>query len=332
MSYKPIGSYGVVGDMRSAALIAQDGSVDWLCLPRFDSPSVFAAILDDRKGGHFALRPAALYRSSQRYLTNTNVLCTTFITSSGSVEVLDLMPVGNDTPAPDQMLLRIVRGLDGQVDMICAFQPRLDYARGETKLRGVAGGALAENGAMKLALTSPAPLEISSGVASASFIVRKGQGLAFALCWGADRPPDASHWSEVLSATAGHWRRLAESISYNGRWRDEVLRSVLALHMLVFKPAGTMVAAVTTSLPEWPGGARNWDYRFCWVRDAAFTMDALNLLGHESETVQFFKWLTEVCPRAGSAYRRSTESSTRRTWRRGRWTIWMGTAARALSA
>ena len=299
MAYKPISDYGIIGDMHSAAVVGLDGSIDWLCFPRFDSPSVFAAILDDAKGGRFRLCPAGRYEIEQRYLTDTNILSTTFTTESGQVEVQDLMPIKQDARESDYEVLRIVRGVRGSVEMTCLFQPRLDYARGRTELRAAPGGVVAEKDGARLSLASPVDLTIEDGDAQGVFTVREGEELVFQLQWDADRPPSTAGWRERLEFTISEWRAVIDDHTYEGRWQAEVRRSILALHLLIYLPTGAIVAAATTSLPEWIGGDRNWDYRFCWIRDAAFTLDVLHRLGHIGETVRFMEWLTEFCQSCG---------------------------------
>lgn len=292
MPYKPISDYGVVGDMHSAALIGLDGSIDWLCFPDFDSPSVFAAILDDERGGRWRLCPVGPHQARQSYVPDTNVLSTTFATERGEVEVVDLMPLSKDLRRSGHRVLRVVRGVTGTVEMDCLFDPRLDYAEGYTDLRKVQGAVVGEKGESHLALASPIDLSIEGGAAHGVFAVPEGKELVFELEWGANRPPSTADWRERMEFTTGEWRRIADSVTFEGRWRKEVRRSVLALHLLVYMPTGAMVAAATTSLPEWIGGGRNWDYRFCWMRDAAFAMDVLDRLNHTAETRRFLGWLT----------------------------------------
>ncbi|MCH7718608.1 MAG: glycoside hydrolase family 15 protein, partial [Chloroflexi bacterium] len=299
MAYKPISDYGIIGDMHSAAVVGLDGSIDWLCFPRFDSPSVFAAILDDAKGGRFRLCPAGRYQIEQRYLTDTNILSTTFTTESGQVEVQDLMPIKENARESDYEVLRIVRGVRGSVEMTCLFQPRLDYARGRTELRAAPGGVVAEKDGARLSLASPVDLTIEDGDAQGVFTVREGEELVFQLQWDADRPPSTAGWRERLEFTISEWRAVVDDHTYEGRWQAEVRRSILALHLLIYLPTGAIVAAATTSLPEWIGGDRNWDYRFCWIRDAAFTLDVLHRLGHIGEMRRFMEWLTEFCQSCG---------------------------------
>lgn len=299
MPYKPIRDYGLIGDMHSAAVVGLDGSIDWLCFPRFDSPSVFAAILDDERGGRFRLCPSGAYRADQRYLPDTNILCTTFTTEGGRVEVQDLMPIKEEAKESDFEVLRIVRGLGGSVEMTCLFEPRLDYARGGTEMCAAPGGVVAQKEEAHLALATSVGLTIERGAACATFPVCEGDEVVFELQWGAERPPRTHGWHERLAFTANEWRGVVRDIDYRGRWRDEVVRSVLVLHLLVYLPTGALTAAATTSLPEWIGGDRNWDYRFCWIRDAAFILDVFARLGHIGETAEFMKWLTGFCESCG---------------------------------
>jgi GH15 family glucan-1,4-alpha-glucosidase len=300
MSYKPISDYGIIGDMHSAAVVGLDGSIDWLCFPRLDSPSVFAAILDDEEGGRFRLSPTGRYRSEQGYLPDTNILSTFFTTESGRVEVQDLMPISENARESEYEVLRIVRGIEGSVEMSCVFEPRLDYARGATKLRPGPGGFVAERDEAQMALASPVDLTVRNDAATGVFAVHQDEELVFDLHWGSDRPPDASGWRERLDFTANEWRGVVDTINYQGRWRDEVVRSVLVLHLLVYLPTGALVAAATTSLPEWIGADRNWDYRYCWIRDAAFILDVFDRLGHIGETAEFTRWLTVFCQSCGA--------------------------------
>lgn len=299
MSYKPIKDYGIIGDMHSGALVGLDGSIEWLCFPRFDSPSVFAAILDDAKGGRFRLGPAGEHTSEQRYLPDTNVLVTTFRTSGGAAEVIDVMPLRPDTARSDHLVMRAVRGLSGLVEMDCVFEPRLDYARGRTALRAVDGGVVAEHESERIVLASPVQLDVTSRSAHGAFDVRQGDELVFALQWDAERPPDTTGWRERLDFTVNEWRGALDGVEYDGRWAAELRRSVLALHLLLYYPTGALVAALTTSLPERIGGERNWDYRYCWIRDTAFILDAFDRLGHIGETARFVEWLACFCESCG---------------------------------
>ncbi len=301
MAYKPIKDYGVIGDMHSAALVGLDGSIDWLCFPRFDSPSVFAAILDDRIGGRFRLGPGGPSTSSQAYLPDTNVLSTTFTAPQGKVEVIDFMPVGRDVARSPSDLLRLARCVEGRVEMECLYEPRLDYARGATSLEQQPGGVLATKDHHAMSLASDVPLPVTGDRAHTTFALSKGEEACFVLHWDERtvRPLAAHEARKNLSATVDFWRRIAGDLHYEGRWRDWVRRSALALHLLVYEPSGAICAAATTSLPEAIGGPRNWDYRYGWLRDAAYTLDIFHRLGHVRETAGFLNWLSNFCEACG---------------------------------
>jgi GH15 family glucan-1,4-alpha-glucosidase len=290
--YTPLRNYGVIGDMRSAALISLSGSLDWLCLPDFDSPSTFAAILDANKGGYWRMAPIGKFASRHSYVTDTNVLSTIFETSAGSAELVDLMPLGENGGTPNCRVLRILRGLQGSMTFRCTFAPRLDYARGDTQIDVVRGGAVASKDGCRLALSSSVEMKEGEEGAEVDFEIKEGETVPFCLAWNAAEPPNPGAMERLMAKTIERWRAIAATITYDGRWREEVRRSALALHLLVYEPTGALVAAPTTSLPEWIGGKRNWDYRFCWIRDAAYTLDILTRIGHEGETGRFLAWLS----------------------------------------
>ena len=298
MAYKKISDYGLIGDMHSVALVGIDGSIDWCCLPRFDSPSVFAAILDDEKGGRFQIAPVDSYRSTQCYLPNTNVLQTTFKTGAGDVSVIDYMPLDDASrysTCPHE-IHRIVRCTKGRVELICVFQPRFDYARAETTMEGRAGGLIASGGGETLTISSSVPLEVRAGEALAQFALRRGQEASFVVAYGRSnpRPVDDYHPLLALQHTRSVWEDRVRTLNYQGLWREEVVRSFLALHLMIFAPSGAIVAAPTTSLPEVIGGERNWDYRYAWLRDSAFTVGTLYRLGYFDEANGFIQWLLRV--------------------------------------
>jgi GH15 family glucan-1,4-alpha-glucosidase len=293
MTYRPISDYGVIGDMHSAALVSRDGSIDWLCFPRFDSPSVFAAILDDERGGCFAIRPAAEHRHSQTYLPDTNVLLTSFQTEEGRATVTDFMPMGADVAFSEHEVIRIARCESGQVVLDCLFQPRLDYGRGRTRLTPVPRGVVARNGEACLGIASPVPLDIEDDTARATLALGAGQSAAFVLRWDEEnpRPPADYDIYGKLGDVEAYWRTVARDWHYHGRWAEPIKRSGLALHQLLYAPTGAICAAVTTSLPEGVNSHRNWDYRYCWLRDAALTLDVFHRLGHTVDTAAFMAWL-----------------------------------------
>ena len=298
--YKPIGQYGLIGDMNSAALVGTDGSIDWCCFPRFDSPSVFAAILDDQKGGRFRIAPTTPDASvHQAYLPGTNILSTRFETPTGELTLVDFMPLGRiyfSGPCPHE-IHRIVRCTRGTVDVRCTFEPRMDYARAETDLIPTKGGVIARGGRQVLSLLSHVRLNVSDGVASAEFQLNEGDEAVFVLAYGHGRPRwvESYQTERKYSQTKSAWEALAASVPYEGMWRDEVVRSLLVLHLMMYEPTGAIIAAPTSSLPEEIGGSRNWDYRYAWLRDSSFTMGALYRMGDIDEATRYFRWLLYQC-------------------------------------
>lgn len=306
MTYKPIENYGIVGDMHSAALLSREGSVDWLCLPRFDSPAVFAAILDDKKGGCFDIRPVREdVRSKQFYWPDTNVLITRFLCSDGVGQVTDFMPVGLDPESPRRRtLIRQVRTLRGRLRFRLRCAPAFNFARDAHEVEVDSGGAWFRSVASTLRLTSPISLRISDrGEAITEFVVSEGDELAFAIGLDADHtipPIENGEATAVLNTTVDYWRHWLSQCRYQGRWREMVHRSALALKLLTYQPSGAIVAAPTTSLPEGIGGHRNWDYRYTWIRDAAFTLYALLRIGFTGEAAAFMGWLEERAKESGA--------------------------------
>jgi len=302
--YKPISDYGIIGNMLSAALIAKDGSIDWCCLPRFDSPSVFAAILDDQKGGRFHIRPSEPYQSNQAYLPETNILQTTFKTETGTAILTDFRPCYPGTrrnSASGLQIHRLVECDDGKVAMDVLFQPKLNYSRGDTILKTSKYGVEASNGKEKVALSSKNSFAIHSDSAISHFTIDQGQTAKFVLRYGVGKPlsPAVYNSAARLEKTQAYWQEQAKGCTCSGPWREAVVRSYLTLHLLIYQPTGSIIAAPTTSLPEEIGGERNWDYRYSWLRDASLTFDAFSRLGHKEEAVSFMKWLLEVCNRRG---------------------------------
>ena len=300
MTYLPISDYAVIGDSRSAALISRDGSIDWLCWPRFDSRSVFARILDDRKGGFFSLRPDVPFRATRRYVDGTNVLETTYETDRGGVRVLDLMPALTERQKrsrllPFRQLLRRVEGLSGEVPMAADYDPRPDYARRNPKLELRRGDTVwCAEGPEVWHVRSNVEFELGD-CARARFTIRSGERRHFALSYETHAPAVFANVGEAadeeIEATLEFWRAWSANLCYDGPYRAEVLRSALTLKMMAYAPSGGIVAAPTTSLPEKIGGVRNWDYRFCWLRDASFTVSALYDCGFGVEGGAFVDWL-----------------------------------------
>ena len=298
--YKPIGDYGLIGDMNSAALVGIDGAIDWCCFPRFDSPSVFAAILDDQKGGTFQIAPASSgTAANQSYLPNTNILCTQFKTATGEMSLTDFMPVDRSETSGSALheIHRIVRCTTGTVEVRCLFQPRLDYARTSTSLGHIEGGVIARGKNQILNLRSQVPLQISGGDASARFTLNQGESALFVLVYGPGRAQAVQTYDSLqkMERTKSYWEAIVSNIEYDGLWKDELIRSLLVLHLMIYGPTGATIAAPTTSLPEGIGGSRNWDYRYTWLRDSSFTMDALHRIGDGEGAGQYLRWLLDKC-------------------------------------
>jgi GH15 family glucan-1,4-alpha-glucosidase len=307
--YLPISAYGIIGDMRTAALIGLNGSIDWCCLPDFPSASTFAALLDSKRGGRFQIAPAEHHTAEQRYLPATNVLVTTFHgDSGGAVEVTDFMPV---TPEGRRGTFaevhRKVRCTRGSMDVIIRFEPRLNYAATRTRLIGRRNGVLAtDDDDEAIALAAPADLwwHIEDDAATARLRLERGDSAWFVLRYDDDEVlPIASYHSEQrMQETIGFWDLWVSKIQYRGRHRAVVDRSALTLKLLCHEPTGAIIAAPTTSLPETLGGTRNWDYRFTWLRDAAFTLDALHVLGQMEEATAFMRFLRRITRKATDAH------------------------------
>ena len=295
-SQAPIRNYGAIGDGRTVALIATDGAIDWLCLPNLDSPSVFGTLLDHRRGGSFSLAPAIAFQAERRYLPDTNVLETTYITERGRVRVTDAMTLPRTGLAPQRELLRRVDGVGGQVPMAWRVEPRFGYAAGQTRIGVRAGVPVASAGADALAVRAwdaGTAAHDAQGIGG-GFVTSTGSRALLALSAAHGEPlvfPGRDEAEARLDSTIEFWRSWAGHRSYDGPWRDAVVRSALTLKLLVYAPSGAIAAAATTSLPEQLGGARNWDYRYSWPRDSAFTLDAFLGLGCSPEAEAYFSWL-----------------------------------------
>jgi GH15 family glucan-1,4-alpha-glucosidase len=304
-----LSEYGLIGDMRTAALIGLDGAIDWCCLPRFDSGSVFAAILDQERGGTWAIRPQGTWTSTQRYLPRTNILETTFRTPDGVVALTDFMPVGEDgwPSGPHPEIHRQVRCTRGRVAMQVVFMPRFEYGARTTRLELLRNGLFATDRTDQvLTLSTAKPMDwiVEQSIASARFTVEKGEECWMVLRYDDDDIHAADRYESALKLdiTAAFWARWAAGVRYSGPFRGMVKRSALALKLLTHVETGAIIAAPTTSLPETIGGMRNWDYRFVWLRDAAFTLAALDAVGHRREADAFMRFLKKVCRHEGGGH------------------------------
>jgi GH15 family glucan-1,4-alpha-glucosidase len=300
-NYLPIEDYGMIGDLYTVALIGKNGSIDWCCLPDFDSPSVFGALLDSKKGGHFRLAPAGQksLNTKQMYFPESNILITRFITNGGVGEITDFMPIKHTGPEDkEHHLIRAIHMVRGSLNFQMDCRPAFNYARDTHTLKITGLGALFHGPALTLALSSSVALnDDGKGGVHAAFTLSEDQSVYFFL----DSSPDASLLPHPVSRamfetefakSRRYWRRWLSQSKYQGRWREHVQRSALALKLLTYAPTGAIIAAPTTSLPEGIGGVRNWDYRFTWFRDAAFTLDSLLALGFTEEAEAFIGWLT----------------------------------------
>lgn len=310
--YAPLRAYAAIGDGRTAALVADDGTIDWLALPDLDSPSVFAALLDSERGGRVTLAPTTPFEVTRRYLTDTNVLETTFTTGTGVVRVRDALSVSGAGLGPLRELQRRVEGESGRVPMSWCVQPRFGYGQRRTRLGRRYGIPVATSGSDALAVCTfdAGTVEMDDDEISGRFDATAGSRAVIAVCAAHQEPlvfPTRGELDERFTTTLATWRAWVGARAYDGPWRGPVVRSALALKLMVYAPSGAVAAAATTSLPEEVGGVRNWDYRFCWVRDAAFTLDALLRLGCAPEAQAYFWWLMHASqlthPRLQPLYR-----------------------------
>jgi GH15 family glucan-1,4-alpha-glucosidase len=292
----PIRDYAAVGDGRTVALVGRDASVDWLCLPDLDSPSALGALLDPDRGGRFALAPEVPYDATRRYLPGTNVLETTFTTGAGEVRVVDAMALPVSGLEPERAFVRRVEAGAGRVPMRWSVDPRFGYGLARTRVSRRAGVPVATSGSDALGVCAwdAGDVACDGERVHGAFAATEGAPATFALVAAHQEPlvlPRREHVERSLDSTVEWWRRWSDGLAYRGPWSDAVVRSALALQLLVHAPTGAVAAAATTSLPEELGGERNWDYRYCWVRDSAFTLDALLALDCAPEADAFFWWL-----------------------------------------
>ena len=301
--YVPIRDYAIIGDCHGAALISRNGSVDWCCLGRFDADPVFCHLLDAQKGGLLSVCPEGDYTSERAYLGATNILRTTFSTASGSVAVMDFMPVGRAPSAGIHdyvtlnapfWLVRRVEGITGTAQLRIRYRPMPDFARRCVRLAALPGQILAEGGP---ALHTDITLSINADRAEGLIEVRAGEHRYLIVAWQSinDEPHLAKRIDTLFKITRAFWEEWAAYCRYRGPYREAVLRSALVLKLLTYAPSGAIVAAPTTSLPEEIGGERNWDYRYCWLRDATFILYALAELGYSGEARRFARFLYTSC-------------------------------------
>jgi pentatricopeptide repeat protein len=294
--YIPIAEHGIIGDLRTIALVGTNGTIDWYCPDRFDGPSVFGSILDKDKGGFYRIAPATEgWKSQQLYFPDTNILITRFLSGEGVTEVIDFMPIGKGDS--QSCLVRTVLSIRGEMPMRIEIEPRFNYARDEHETQIVEGGAVFASSAGALSLASRIPLETRDGGAFAEFSLEPEERATFVLQSTREgerpRPYSEVDARKLFTDTIEYWHAWLRKCRFQGRWREVVFRSALTLKLLTYRPTGAIVAAATTSLPEQLGGERNWDYRYTWIRDAAFSLYALLRLGFTEEAGAFMDWLTE---------------------------------------
>jgi GH15 family glucan-1,4-alpha-glucosidase len=297
--FAPIRDYAAIGDGRTVALVARDGSIDWLTTPEVDSPTVFGALLDPDRGGSFRLAPDGPFSVTRRYLPGTGVLETTFVTAGGTVRVTDSLTVPGRQLAPLREIVRTIEGLAGTVPMRWVVRPRFGYgaARGRIDRRGAVPVASAGVDALAVRSFEAGEADLTGDSIAGHFEIGPGQSALLAISIAHQEPLIFASRPEIegrLAATIETWRRWSGALRTTARWRGAVQASAVALKVLIYAPSGAVVAAPTTSLPEVIGGERNWDYRYCWIRDSAFTLDALLQLGCSTEADAFFWWLMQA--------------------------------------
>ncbi len=303
-TYLPIEDYALIGDLHTVALVGKNGSIDWCCLPRFDAPSVFGALLDAGKGGFFRIAPTDLsgVKNQQLYLPETNILLTRFLSNDGVGEITDFMPIKPpETEKHQHHLIRSVAVIHGSLSFTLTCRPAFNYARDSHQVSISQEGVLFQSQHIHLSLASPLALEDDgqAGV-QATFTLHKGQSVHFVLesTRTSDRLPQPlteERYQQAFQETLHYWRNWLSHCQYHGRWREMVQRSALVLKLLTYDPTGAIVAAATTSLPENIGGKRNWDYRYTWLRDASFSLYSLLTLGFTQEAQAFMRWLDARC-------------------------------------
>ncbi|MBF2017303.1 MAG: glycoside hydrolase family 15 protein [Rivularia sp. T60_A2020_040] len=303
MAYQPIENYGIIGNMHTTALVGMNGSIDWFCYPRHDSPSVFAAILDENKGGHFSISPTICDRDhKQFYWPETNVLVTRFLADCGVGQVIDFMPVGlSEGEDGYHWLVRQVSGIRSSMKFRMECYPAFNYARDHHETQMSEGGVIFKSADLNLGLVSDIPLKQDDKGVFAEFTLAAGESAVFILreidCeQGCGLPLNPEATTQIFEDTVDYWHRWISKCTYKGRWRETVERSALMLKLLTYEPTGAIVAAPTCGLPETLGGERNWDYRYSWIRDAAFTLYGLIRIGFTEEAGKFIDWIISLCP------------------------------------
>jgi GH15 family glucan-1,4-alpha-glucosidase len=304
MAYEPIEDYGMIGDMHTVALVSLGGSIDWMCLPRFDSPSVFARLLDHEKGGSFRIwvdGEDANYK--QFYWPDTNVLVTRFLAEHGAAELTDFMPVPReDAPESEsrRQVIRRITAVRGTIELEAVCRPAFDYARAPHTVEPIEHGCVFRSDGQALSLRATVPLDLDDSGASATFTLEQGESAVFVLSHLTEEIGEAIFLDQggaerAFRETVDYWRHWLAQSQYRGRWREMVQRSALALKLMTYAPTGAIVAAPTCSLPEGIGGERNWDYRYTWIRDSAFTIYAFLRLGFTHEAERFMHFVVKLC-------------------------------------
>jgi GH15 family glucan-1,4-alpha-glucosidase len=297
-SYPDIGDYAIIGDCRSAALVSKYGGIDWLCWPRFDSPSIFAALLDRERGGFWKISPVEPFSVEREYLDGSNVLQIKFQTSGGVVTLTDLMPVRDSTKlvmVPDHEILRRLSCVDGEMEIEIELAPRANYGETTPPIRDCGKlGIRIDNGHGVYWLRGDVAFQITNSSILARATVRAGDTLTFSFSYTENAPavlPPVERLAERVETCIDWWKGWTAQVKYDGDYQDEVMRSALALKLMIFSPSGAIIASPTTSLPERIGGDLNWDYRYCWLRDASLTIRALIELGFWAEATSFLDWM-----------------------------------------
>ncbi len=302
--YKNLEDYGIIGNLETCALVGRDGSIDWCCFPHLESPSVFAAILDSKKGGRFSLHPAGEHTSRQEYLQENNILMTRFSVEQGELVLTDFMPVtSKDNEEGGRRIFRKLSCTKGRVEILLEFEPRFNYGKHEARHRSLERGVESTAGKERLLLQSRFSPEIEGSRVTSSLTLKEGQSEWVVLHYGKAGILEAGECETIFKETRDFWdgwvhRCERDKCVFDGPWHEQVVRSGLALKLLTHPESGGIAAAATTSLPEEIGGVRNWDYRYSWIRDASFTVQALFNMGHVGEAMDFFGWMKAISSRS----------------------------------